>query len=367
MASAQSSGMWVAAVTYDGAVYGWRGDPYAPADHPMLRDPINDSNALPFELKFATGAHTSAAKTAAFSPGTGAVVAVKRKGKGKRKRAPEVLVTGGADETLRCVALVLPMRGGVGAAPATPWAVARRVCHWCAAVPLAAGVWPRLTAFLCRLCACASRASLLFVQRFRCCQACGCRDPDGAPRYVLLVRVALKAPAATTHRVGPCDSGAQALSRASRSPATATCSRAVRTVLCASGACTIGCACTSSAGTSECSRDCRCCASLPAFREPFTRLCWCRRPRAAVRGVAVHPSNRFALSVGDDKALRMWNLVKGRAAAGIKLPAGGTNVVWAPDATRYVAHTPQAAGLYVLHGAPYSTCALRSVCAPAML
>ena len=69
------------------------------------------------------------------------------------------------------------------------------------------------------------------------------------------------------------------------------------------------------------------------------RRCWRWCPRAAVRGVAVHPSNRFALSVGDDKALRMWNLVKGRAAAGIKLPAGGTNVVWAPDATRYVAHT----------------------------
>lgn len=109
MASAQSSGMWVAAVTYDGAVYGWRGDPYAPADHPMLQDPINDTNALPFELKFATGAHTRAAKTAAFSPGTGAVALGKAgakgkgKGKGKRRRAPEVLVTGGADETLRCV------------------------------------------------------------------------------------------------------------------------------------------------------------------------------------------------------------------------------------------------------------------------
>lgn len=70
------------------------------------------------------------------------------------------------------------------------------------------------------------------------------------------------------------------------------------------------------------------CASLVApLASPFSR--------AAVRGVAVHPSNRFALSVGDDKALRMWNLVKGRAAAGVKLPAAGTNVQWTPDATRY--------------------------------
>lgn len=49
----------------------------------------------------------------------------------------------------------------------------------------------------------------------------------------------------------------------------------------------------------------------------------------------MHPSGRFALSTGDDKSLRMWNLIKGRAAAGIKLPGPGTNVVWSISATRY--------------------------------
>lgn len=94
------TGMWVAATTYDGAVYGWSGDPFASSSDPAFADAINAQNALPFRLVFATGAHTKAGKTAAFSMDTGKSASAKVGGKARRARK-EFLVTGGSDETLR--------------------------------------------------------------------------------------------------------------------------------------------------------------------------------------------------------------------------------------------------------------------------
>jgi len=95
--AASGQRIWVTAATYDGAAYGWCGDPQAPLDDPMFDQPLNASNALPFELTFATGAHKGAAMTATVSQGAGA--ADLKSG----KRLKEFFVTGGSDETLRCV------------------------------------------------------------------------------------------------------------------------------------------------------------------------------------------------------------------------------------------------------------------------
>ena len=57
--------------------------------------------------------------------------------------------------------------------------------------------------------------------------------------------------------------------------------------------------------------------------------------RAPIRALAVHPSGRFALSTGDDKTLRMWNLIKGKAAAALKLDGPGTDIAWSPNCDEY--------------------------------
>jgi WD40 repeat protein len=38
--------------------------------------------------------------------------------------------------------------------------------------------------------------------------------------------------------------------------------------------------------------------------------------------VAVHPSGKVALSVGKDKTLRMWDLMRGKGVASTKLENG---------------------------------------------
>ncbi|XP_072169804.1 p21-activated protein kinase-interacting protein 1-like [Diadema setosum] len=56
----------------------------------------------------------------------------------------------------------------------------------------------------------------------------------------------------------------------------------------------------------------------------------------AVNSVAVHPSGKLALSVGKDKTLRTWNLLKGRAAYTTNIKAVSEIVLWSPDGQLYV-------------------------------
>src|ERR1700722_16969431 len=44
--------------------------------------------------------------------------------------------------------------------------------------------------------------------------------------------------------------------------------------------------------------------------------------KGRVNCVAVHPSGKVALSVGNDKTLRMWDLMRGRSSASTKLGKG---------------------------------------------
>lgn len=42
--------------------------------------------------------------------------------------------------------------------------------------------------------------------------------------------------------------------------------------------------------------------------------------------MAVHPSGKVALSVGKDRALRMWDLMRGKGVASTKLGKGTSHI-----------------------------------------
>jgi protein MAK11 len=44
--------------------------------------------------------------------------------------------------------------------------------------------------------------------------------------------------------------------------------------------------------------------------------------KGRVNSIAVHPSNKVALSVGKDNTLRMWDLMRGKGSASTKLGKG---------------------------------------------
>lgn len=58
-----------------------------------------------------------------------------------------------------------------------------------------------------------------------------------------------------------------------------------------------------------------------------------------VTAIAVHPSDKLALSIGGDKTLRTWNLIKGRPAFTINLASKGvllpTEIKFSPDGDRF--------------------------------
>lgn len=47
-----------------------------------------------------------------------------------------------------------------------------------------------------------------------------------------------------------------------------------------------------------------------------------RGHKGRVNSVAVHPSGKVALSVGQDRTLRMWDLMRGKGSASTKLGKG---------------------------------------------
>lgn len=62
-------------------------------------------------------------------------------------------------------------------------------------------------------------------------------------------------------------------------------------------------------------------------------------PGQPVTAIAVHPSDKLALSIGGDKTLRTWNLIKGRPAFTINLASKGvllpTEIKFSPDGDRF--------------------------------
>ncbi|KIM32943.1 hypothetical protein M408DRAFT_326639 [Serendipita vermifera MAFF 305830] len=57
--------------------------------------------------------------------------------------------------------------------------------------------------------------------------------------------------------------------------------------------------------------------------------------RDRVNDVAVHPSAKVCLSVGKDRTLRMWDLMRGKGSASMKLGKEGECVRWTPSGTRF--------------------------------
>lgn len=57
--------------------------------------------------------------------------------------------------------------------------------------------------------------------------------------------------------------------------------------------------------------------------------------KGSVNSIGIHPSGKLGLSVGKDKTLRMWNLLKGRLGFTTKLPKIGEKVLWNGDGTKY--------------------------------
>lgn len=58
--------------------------------------------------------------------------------------------------------------------------------------------------------------------------------------------------------------------------------------------------------------------------------------KGAVNDFSIHPSGRVAISVGEDRTLRLWNLMTARKASLLKLYDTGLKVKWSSDGKNYV-------------------------------
>lgn len=61
--------------------------------------------------------------------------------------------------------------------------------------------------------------------------------------------------------------------------------------------------------------------------------------KGRVNSVAVHPSGKVALSVGKDRTLRMWDLMRGKGSASTKLGKEGELVQWSKAGDLFVVQT----------------------------
>lgn len=56
---------------------------------------------------------------------------------------------------------------------------------------------------------------------------------------------------------------------------------------------------------------------------------------SSVHHLCLHPSNKVAMSVGQDRTLRLWNLIKGSLGFVRKLKFEAWKVLFSPDASEY--------------------------------
>ncbi|KAF8159382.1 WD40-repeat-containing domain protein [Crassisporium funariophilum] len=68
--------------------------------------------------------------------------------------------------------------------------------------------------------------------------------------------------------------------------------------------------------------------------------------KGRVNSVAVHPSGKVALSVGKDRALRMWDLMRGKGCASTKLGKEGELVRWSIDGAKFVVQSGSTLDIY---------------------
>lgn len=65
-----------------------------------------------------------------------------------------------------------------------------------------------------------------------------------------------------------------------------------------------------------------------------------------VTGLSVHPSGKIAISVGKDKTMKTWNLIKGRRAYITNLGKIADSVHWTPSGTQFLVVTEGVIDLY---------------------
>ncbi|TCD68009.1 hypothetical protein EIP91_011620 [Steccherinum ochraceum] len=68
--------------------------------------------------------------------------------------------------------------------------------------------------------------------------------------------------------------------------------------------------------------------------------------KGRVNSVAVHPSGKVALSVGKDRTLRMWDLMRGKGVASTKLGKEGETARWSTDGSLFVVQTQSTLDIY---------------------
>ena len=70
-----------------------------------------------------------------------------------------------------------------------------------------------------------------------------------------------------------------------------------------------------------------------------------------VTAISIHPSGKLALTVGKDRAMKTWNLIKGRTAYVTNIKAVADAVKWSPDGTHYVVAMNNIANIYEVKSA----------------
>ncbi|KAH8116375.1 WD40 repeat-like protein [Phellopilus nigrolimitatus] len=68
--------------------------------------------------------------------------------------------------------------------------------------------------------------------------------------------------------------------------------------------------------------------------------------KGRVNSVAVHPSGKVGLSVGKDRTLRMWDLMRGKGSASTKLGKEGELVRWSKKGDKFVVQSGATIDLY---------------------
>lgn len=58
--------------------------------------------------------------------------------------------------------------------------------------------------------------------------------------------------------------------------------------------------------------------------------------KGGVTAISIHPSGKLALTVGKDRTMKTWNLIKGRTAYVTNIKGVADAVKWAPDGDHYV-------------------------------
>ena len=71
-----------------------------------------------------------------------------------------------------------------------------------------------------------------------------------------------------------------------------------------------------------------------------------RGHKGRVNNVAVHPTGKLALSVGKDRTLRMWDLMRGKASASVKLGKEGEIVRWSTKGDKFIVQSGSIIDIY---------------------